>query len=110
MSASTNHGKTTSAKRNSERKSASTGRDRRALRRIVSKSHTSTAAQLTAELNIYLEDPVSTKTVRRDFYKSSIHGDAAIAKTPITESNAQMSKQWCHDHKISTSDNWKRGE
>jgi hypothetical protein len=21
-----------------------------------------------------------------------------------------MSKQWCHDHKISTSDNWKRGE
>jgi hypothetical protein len=27
---------------------------------------------------------------------------------PITESNAQMRKQWCHDHKTWTSGNWKR--
>jgi hypothetical protein len=33
------------------------------LRRIVLKNHSTAAAQVTAELNIYLEDPVSTKTV-----------------------------------------------
>jgi transposase len=44
MSTYTNHGKTTSAKRNSERKSKLTEEDRRALRRIVSKIHRITAA------------------------------------------------------------------
>jgi hypothetical protein len=34
----------------------------------------------TAELNIHLEDPVSTKTVQRELHKSNIHGRAAIAK------------------------------
>jgi hypothetical protein len=46
MSAYTNNGKTTSAKRNSERKSTLTKRDRRTLRRIVSKNHTTTAAHV----------------------------------------------------------------
>jgi FixJ family two-component response regulator len=94
MSAYTNHGK-----RNSERSSTLTERDRRILRRIVSKNHKITAAQLTAEVNIHLEDPVSTKTVRLELHKSNIHGRAAIAKPLITESNAQIRKQWCHDHK-----------
>jgi hypothetical protein len=31
------------------------------LRRTVSKNHRTTAAQVTAELNIHLEDPVSIK-------------------------------------------------
>jgi transposase len=44
MSAYTNHGKTTSAKRNSERKSTMTETDRRALRWIISKIHTTTPA------------------------------------------------------------------
>jgi transposase len=61
MLAYTNHGKTTSAKRNSERKSTLTERYRRILRRAVSKNHRPTAAQVTAELNIHPEDPVSTK-------------------------------------------------
>jgi hypothetical protein len=43
----TNHGKI-SAKRNNGRKSTLTERDRRTLRRIVSKNHRSTAAQVTA--------------------------------------------------------------
>jgi hypothetical protein len=45
---------------------------------------------VTAELNIHLEDPVSTKSVRREFNKSNIYGSgrAAIAKPLITESNA----------------------
>jgi hypothetical protein len=47
MLAYTNHGKTTSAKRSSERKSTLTERDSRTLRRIVSKSHRTTAAQVT---------------------------------------------------------------
>jgi hypothetical protein len=61
----------------------------------------------TAELNIHLDDPVSTKTVRRELHKSNIHGRAAIAKHLITESNAQMRKRWCHYHKTWTSDIWK---
>jgi transposase-like protein len=63
MSAYTNHGKTATAKRNSGWKSTLTERDRLKLRRIVSKNHSTTAGQVTAELNIQLEDPVSTKTV-----------------------------------------------
>jgi hypothetical protein len=63
---------------------------------------------VTAELNIQLEDSVSTKTVRRELHKSNIQSRvAAIAKLLITESNAQMRKQWCNDHKTWTSDNWK---
>jgi hypothetical protein len=60
-----------------------------------------------AELNIHLEDPVSTKTVRRELHKLNIDGKAAVAKRLITESNAQLRKGWCHDHKTWTSDNCK---
>jgi transposase len=102
MLAHTNHGKTTSAKRNSGRKSTLTERDRRTLRRIVSKNPTTTAVQVTAELNINLEDPVSTITARHELHKSNIHGRASIAKHLITESNAQMRKRWCHNHKTWT--------
>jgi hypothetical protein len=35
---------------------------------------------VTAELNIHLEDRVSTKAVRRELHKSNIHGRAAVAK------------------------------
>jgi hypothetical protein len=54
------------------------------LRRIVSKNQSTTAAQATAELNIHPEDAVSTKTVRRELHKSSIHSRAEIAKHLIT--------------------------
>jgi transposase len=95
MSAYTYHEKTTSAKRNSGRKSTLTEIDRRAMRRIVSKNHRITAAQVTTEVNIHLEDSVYTKTVRRVLHKSNAHGSgmAAIAKPLITESNAQMCKR-----------------
>jgi len=33
------------------------------LKRVVSKNHKNTAVDLRVELNIHLEDPVSTKTV-----------------------------------------------
>jgi hypothetical protein len=54
---------------------------------------------VTAELNIHLEDPVSTKTVRRELHRSNIHGTAAFTRPLIIESNAQMRKRWCHEHK-----------
>jgi FixJ family two-component response regulator len=108
MSAYTNHEKTASAKRNSGRISALTKRGRHTLGRIVSKNSADTSVQVTAELNIHLEDPVSTKTVTRELHKSNIHGRAAMAKPLSTESNAQMCKWWCHDHKTWTPDNWKR--
>jgi hypothetical protein len=74
---------------------------------IVSENLRTTAAQVTAELNIHLEDPVSTKTVRCELYKSNFRNWAAIAKPLITESNAQMCKRRCHGHKTWTSNNWK---
>jgi hypothetical protein len=60
---------------NTDRKSSSY------MRRIVSKNHTTTGAQVTAELK--LEDPVSTKTVRRELHKSSVYRKAAVAKPLI---------------------------
>jgi hypothetical protein len=92
MPAYINHGKTTSAKRNSGGELTLTERDRCTLRRIVLKNHIITAAQVTAELNIHLEDTVSTKTVQRDLHTSSIHSRATIAKSLIIESNAQKCK------------------
>jgi hypothetical protein len=62
MSAYVNHGKATSAMRNSGQKSTLTERHLHTLRRIVSKNPTTTAVQVT-ELNIHLETPVSTKAV-----------------------------------------------
>jgi hypothetical protein len=56
MWAYTNHGKTTSAMWNKGRKSTLTERDCRTLIRAVSKYHSTTTAQVTAELNIHLED------------------------------------------------------
>jgi hypothetical protein len=56
MSAYTNRVKTSSAKRNSERKWTMSEIDRHTLRRIDSKNHKTTAIQLTTELNIHLED------------------------------------------------------
>jgi hypothetical protein len=104
MLAYTNHGKITSVKRNSSRKSTLTGRDCHTLTRIVLKNHRTIAALVTVELNIHLDDPISIKTVQRGLHKSNIHGRAAVAKPLITESNAQMHKQWYHDHKTWTSD------
>jgi transposase len=65
MLAYTTHGKTTSAKRNSGRKSTLTERDRRTLRIIVSKKSQNycSTGDRTAELYNHLKDPFSTKTL-----------------------------------------------
>ena len=56
----TNHGRTSSAERNSGRKPNLSERDRRRLKRIVAINNRSTAAKVTAELNIHLEDLFDT--------------------------------------------------
>jgi hypothetical protein len=68
-------------------KSTLTERDHRTLRRIVSKNHTRTTAQVAGELNIHLANPVSTRTAPLELYKSIIHGRVAIAKPLKTERN-----------------------
>ena len=56
MTAYTNHGKTSSAKRNSSRQPKLSERDCLTLKRIVSKNHRTAAVKVTAELSIHLED------------------------------------------------------
>ena len=73
----------------------------------MSKNHRSTAAKVTAELNIYLEDPFSTKTVWQDRHKYDIYGRAAVAEPVITENDTNRRKGWCDDHKTWMSDDCK---
>jgi hypothetical protein len=84
MTAYTNHRKTSSAKRNSGRKSKLIERDRRTSKRSVFKIHRTTAAKLAGELSIHLEHLVSIQTVLRKHHKSNIRGRDANAKPLIT--------------------------
>jgi transposase len=87
MTAYTNRGKTSLAKRNSGRKPKLSGRDCHTLKRIVSKNQR-TPAKMTADLSTHLENLFPTKTVGRELHKSNIHGRAAIFKLLIIEINA----------------------
>jgi hypothetical protein len=107
MSAYTDHGKTTSAKRNSGWESALTERDRRTLKSFFFKSQNyCTTGDSRTEYSCWRPCFHKNCPVWRELHKSNIHGRAAIAKPLIIESNAQMPKRWCHDHKTWTSDNW----
>jgi hypothetical protein len=65
MTARTNHGKTYPSTRTCGRKPKPSGRDHRALKRILSKNETA-ATKVTAELITHPEHPV-----RRQFHKST---------------------------------------
>jgi predicted transcriptional regulator len=68
MTVYTNHGKTSSAKRNSCQKPKLSERVARCiLKRAVSEYHRTTAAKVTVELNIHLENPVCTNQSDRSF-------------------------------------------
>jgi hypothetical protein len=62
------------------------------LKRVVSKNHRTTAAKVTAEFSVHLEDTVSTKTVQQELHKSNIHSRAAIAKPLSTQNNAKRQR------------------
>jgi hypothetical protein len=47
---------------------------------------------VTGELNIHIEDPVSTKIVQHNFHEFNIHDTTTIVKSLINEDNAQMRK------------------
>jgi len=76
------------------------------LKRTVSKNHRTAAAKVTAKLNIHLEDPASTKTVRRKLHKSNIHGRAATAKPWLLKTTVKGEKD-IDDSKTWMSDEWK---
>ena len=107
MSAYHPEGRTTSNRSNCGCKRKLSERDVRVLTRIVSKKHKTTAAQLTAELNVPLNSPVSTKTVRRELHRVNFHGRAAIAKPLLTRANAKRRFQWCQQRKSWDVDNVK---
>ena len=65
MTTYTNHGRTSSAKRNGGRKPKLSERDCRTLKRIVSINHRNTAAKVTAELNIHLEEHFHKNSLTR---------------------------------------------
>jgi transposase len=61
----TNHEKTSPPKRNSGRKQKLSERDRHSLKRTLTINRRSTAAKVTAELNIHLEDCSYTTSLTR---------------------------------------------
>jgi predicted transcriptional regulator len=67
ITAYTNHGKTSSAKRNSGQKPKLNERVHRTLKRIVYKNRRTTAANMKIELSVHLEDPVSTQAFDESF-------------------------------------------
>jgi hypothetical protein len=67
MTAYTTHRKTSSAKRNSVRKPKLSERVHCTLKRIGYKNHRTTAANMTVELIVHFEDPVSTQAVDESF-------------------------------------------
>ena len=77
------------------------------IQTIMSKNHRTIAAKVTPELNIHLEDPVSTKMVRWQLRKSSIHSRAASVKLLITANSAKRQRGQCDDHKTWKSDDQK---
>jgi hypothetical protein len=92
----------TSAKRISRRKSALTERGRSSY---IEKDCFEKSRKCCSTGDSRTEDPVCTKTVRRELHKSSIYG--RLSCNCFTESTAQMCQRWCHDHKAWTSDEWK---
>jgi 23S rRNA-/tRNA-specific pseudouridylate synthase len=66
-----------------------------------------TAAKVTAVLNQHLDSAVSIITVRRHLHKQNIYGRAAIPEPLVTEFNAKRRRQWCHNHKTWSIDEWK---
>jgi triphosphoribosyl-dephospho-CoA synthetase len=81
-------------------------RDRCILKRTVSKHHRTAESKVTAEFSIHLEDPDSTKTVRRELHISNIHDRVATDKPLIIENNIRTRNRWCDDHKTWTSYDW----
>ena len=80
MTAFEKEGKTTSLKEKSGRKRKLSDRDLWTLTQTVWKDHKNTAPKITAELYDHLENPVSSKTIRRELHKAGFHERTTIRK------------------------------
>ncbi|GFW28397.1 transposable element Tcb1 transposase [Trichonephila clavipes] len=98
MTAYTKKSKTTSSKPNSGRKSKLADRHRRVLKHIVAQKHKQSLSEITFEMNSHFQDPISTKTLKREIHAANIYG-RIIRKTMVTATNAFKRCQWCRDHK-----------
>ena len=87
MTAFEREGMPSSAKHRSDRKSKLSERDRGTLNRIVREGRKTMALKITADLNEHLQNPVSTKTVRRELNKSGFYRRAAIRKPLFPKTN-----------------------
>jgi hypothetical protein len=59
---------------------------------ILFGNHKTAATEVRADLNILLEQPVSTKTVRRELHLHNRHSTAATDKPLITETTVRVTK------------------
>ena len=75
-------GKIFTLKQNSGRKRKLSDTDRQTLTWIVRKDHKNTVPKMSAELHDHLENPVSSKTVRRELHKAGFHGGGAAIRKP----------------------------
>ena len=107
MTAFEKEGKTSSLKQNSGRKRKLSDKDRRTLTRIVRKDHKNTAPKITAEINDHLENPVSSKTVRRELHKAGFHGRAAIRKPLLSQTNIAKRLEWSRNLQNWSLEQWK---
>ena len=89
------------------RKPKLSDRDHRTLARNFRKDHKNTAPKITAELNDLIENPVSTKTVRRELHKAGFHGRAAIRKPLLSKGNVAKRLEWCKNLQNWSLEQWK---
>ena len=80
-----NERKTFSLKQNFERKRKLSNRDRRNRTQIFREDHKNTVPETTAEVNDNLENPVSSKTVRRELHTAGFHGRGCNQKTILNK-------------------------
>ena len=80
MAAFEKEGIDSSLKQDSGRKRKLSDRDHQTLTQIVWKDHKNIAPKITTVFNDNLENPISSKTVRRELHKAGFHGRATIRK------------------------------
>jgi hypothetical protein len=96
----------TTAQSRSGRPHKLTERDNRVLKHVARKNNLSSVATLTTEFQTASGSNVSTRTVRRELYEMSFHGQAATHKPNITMHNAKCLLEWCKASRHWTIGRW----
>ncbi|GFU95808.1 transposable element Tc1 transposase [Trichonephila clavipes] len=101
-------GNVPSGKHNSGRKRKLTDRVKRVLTRIVARKRKQSLSQITSEVNSHLRNPISARTVQRDFHSSNLYGRVGIRKPLVTARHALQRRQWCRTHRQWTPQQWQQ--